>query len=253
MWSRFEQRDRGRATHTRVSRMSAFVQRRLSRHSVVGRRLAIAIVSSAVLLIGFATLATVVAKDSAPTALDASAIRFVSAHRTTGDVMRCGALSRLGDPVAMWLLSVGIALALLARRQWAVASMWTVTVTGGGLLNVLIKRSMHRPRPLGALGLLHNASWSFPSGHTMGAIIVFGMLAFLLVDRGQRRLASVAVVMTAASIVVLVGLSRVCLGVHYVTDVIGAIAAGGMWLAACIALYFATAHRHGASRSSAAR
>ena len=72
----------------------------------------------------------------------------------------------------------------------------------------------------------------------MGATVAYGMLAFLLLlrarDRGWSEATRTALVGAASLVVALIGASRICLGVHYTTDVIGALAAGAMWLAVCI-------------------
>ena len=85
------------------------------------------------------------------------------------------------------------------------------------------------------LPLLTARGWSFPSGHAMGSLVAYGMLAYLLLrethlGRHQRML----VIISAALLVLLIGLSRLYLGVHYFSDVIGGYAAGVVWLAACI-------------------
>ena len=144
-------------------------------------------------------------------------------------------MSLLGSPgfVAAWgLVLVGL---LLVRRQHLLLGGWIAAVAGAGLLDVALKRVFHRPRPMWGLPLLTARGWSFPSGHAMGSLVAYGMLAYLLLrethlGRHQRMLA----IISAALLVLLIGLSRLYLGVHYFSDVIGGYAAGVVWLAACI-------------------
>src|SRR5205823_14113617 len=86
-----------------------------------------------------------------------------------------------------------------------------------------------------AAAFLHHYSWSFPSGHAMGSLIGYGMLAYVLVVlRFHRRSTQISVLLGAALLIMAVGVSRLYLGVHYFSDVVGGYAAGLLWLAACI-------------------
>ncbi|HKO15135.1 MAG TPA: phosphatase PAP2 family protein [Gemmatimonadaceae bacterium] len=92
-----------------------------------------------------------------------------------------------------------------------------------------------RPRPPGAARFLHGASFSFPSGHALGSVIGFGMLAYLLAGFwSPARRHRFLVAATADLLVLAIGLSRLYLVVHYLSDVIAGYAAGLVWLAACI-------------------
>jgi len=92
-----------------------------------------------------------------------------------------------------------------------------------------------RPRPPTALDFLSHLSWSFPSGHSMGSLIAYGMVAYLVVLALMPRRGLQAGVVAAATLLVLsIGLSRMYLGVHYFSDVMGGFAAGVLWLSACI-------------------
>lgn len=127
-----------------------------------------------------------------------------------------------------------LALHLRARRAnyWLLALM--LAVPGGMLLNVLLKYTFQRARPRFDEPLLTLASYSFPSGHTSGAMLFYGFLAAYLVCALPRPGVRAAVLGLAALMVALVALSRVYLGVHYLSDVLAGIAFGGAWLAVCI-------------------
>jgi membrane-associated phospholipid phosphatase len=111
---------------------------------------------------------------------------------------------------------------------------WLVTLLlllpPGLLLNVALKHSYQRPRPLLEEPLLTLATYSFPSGHTVAATLFYGLLACYLVMRGWRWLP----VMGATLMVLLVACSRMYLGVHYLSDVLAAMAEGVAWLAICV-------------------
>src|SRR5207237_1240502 len=93
------------------------------------------------------------------------------------------------------------------------------------------------PLPRYAAALLDNQTWSFPSGHAMGALVGYGMLAYVLILLGGgSRKTNVLIVASTTALVVIIGISRLYLGVHYFSDVAGGYAAGLLWLCACIAV-----------------
>jgi membrane protein DedA with SNARE-associated domain/membrane-associated phospholipid phosphatase len=155
-------------------------------------------------------------------------------HSSPAGVAIAKSLSFLGSPafIAGWGLLV--VLVLLARRQYLLLGGWVAAVAGGGLLDVELKRVFHRTRPVWDVPLLTAPGWSFPSGHALGSLVAYGMLAYLLVRTADRRRRRLAIIACAALLVLLIGLSRMYLGVHYFSDVIGGYAAGVVWLAACI-------------------
>jgi membrane-associated phospholipid phosphatase len=143
-------------------------------------------------------------------------------------------VSVLGSLEALVLVGVLVAVALLVQRSWSVLVVWLVAALGGEALNLLLKNLFSRPRPSFDRPLVVETSYSFPSGQAMESLVVYGMLAYfavlILKGRGKSAL-SVGVV---AVLVVLIGFSRVYLGAHYFSDVVGGFAAGGAWLSAVI-------------------
>ena len=101
-------------------------------------------------------------------------------------------------------------------------------------LNLLLKDLFARPRPRFERPLVVETSYSFPSGQAMESLVVYGMFAYFavltLIGQGKRALSVGGV----AVLVILIGFSRVYLGAHYVSDVIGGFVAGGAWLSALI-------------------
>jgi undecaprenyl-diphosphatase len=142
------------------------------------------------------------------------------------------AASRYGGP--SWLFPAGAALAIaFFLRGWPRGGLLIlVTMAGAGLLNTLLKQSFARPRPSAFFDYATPLSHSFPSGHAFFAASFFGGLAVLLTDRIQSRGLQVAVWVVAISLILLVGFSRVYLGVHYPSDVLAGYAAAVVWVAA---------------------
>jgi len=124
-----------------------------------------------------------------------------------------------------------IAAALYVKDQRADAVVYAVACLSGELVMVLVKEIVHHHRPIGISPKLTDAGWySFPSGHAMLAVIIFGYGAFLL-TRSSPLAVRVGALTVAALFVVLVGLSRVYLGAHWPSDVAGAVVAGLGWSA----------------------
>ncbi|MFN2572081.1 MAG: phosphatase PAP2 family protein, partial [Gemmatimonadales bacterium] len=85
------------------------------------------------------------------------------------------------------------------------------------------------------VAMLHHSTWSFPSGHAMGSLVGYGMLAYVLVLFGPRTPRFRAVTITGTAVLITaIGASRLYLGVHYFSDVMGGYAAGLLWLSACV-------------------
>jgi membrane-associated phospholipid phosphatase len=119
------------------------------------------------------------------------------------------------------------------QRRWGAAAGLLVTVVGAQLLNNVLKDWFHRTRPAPVEGFIPAQAFSFPSGHAMVAVafyILLGYIAWRLL-RGWKRAVCVG---GLAVLVLLIGLSRLYLGVHYLTDVLAGYAAGFAWADAVI-------------------
>lgn len=120
------------------------------------------------------------------------------------------------------------------RQRWFRVGVWLTALLGGFALNQLLKVLFTRPRPVFEDPLILERTYSFPSGHSMESLVLYGMLAYFLVLALKTWRARTAVVFGAALLVLLIGFSRMYLGVHYLSDVAAGYAAGGAWLSACI-------------------
>jgi undecaprenyl-diphosphatase len=130
--------------------------------------------------------------------------------------------------------SIGTAVALMARHSFYRLLAVALTMGGGSLLNILLKHFFHRQRPVLENPLVTLSSFGFPSGHTMGATLFYGLLTLLLAHSTRWGWSHRIFAFSAAALfIALVGISRIYLGAHYLTDVLGAIAVGLAWLAFC--------------------
>ena len=129
---------------------------------------------------------------------------------------------------------VGLAVVpLLVRRRRAEAVFIVVAFVGALVLNDWLKSVFQRPRP----GVAWAAVWpetGFPSGHSMGSFVVYVAIALIIWRLGGRRTGSVALIL-AVALAASVGISRIYLGAHWLSDVIGGYLAGALWLLALVA------------------
>lgn len=109
-------------------------------------------------------------------------------------------------------------------------------IAGAAVLNQAFKLVFHRPRPE-THRLIEVTGYSFPSGHSMTAFAMYGALTFLLWRHTPSRWGRTIIILIGVVITLAIGISRVYLGVHYPSDVIGGYLAGGFWLAASIWVY----------------
>lgn len=151
------------------------------------------------------------------------------------------------DTLGVLVMAALFATVLAWRRSWYWMLAVVSTVPGGMLLNWLLKQQFQRQRPRFDEPLLHLVSYSFPSGHTIGATLLYGVLSAYSVCVLRSSAARAAVLAGACLMVALVALSRLALGVHYLSDVMAAVALGCTWLAVCITA-ISTLRRHRAAR-----
>jgi membrane protein DedA with SNARE-associated domain/membrane-associated phospholipid phosphatase len=159
---------------------------------------------------------------------------YLHAHATPPLTTFFLLVTALGSIEAIVLLGVVVAALLAWGQRWTLLGTWLAAGAGSAVLDWLLKGLFERPRPYFAHPLLVETSYSFPSGHAMESFVVYGMLAYFTVLALRSWKARVAVVFGAALLVMLIGFSRMYLGVHYLSDVIAGYAAGGVWLSALI-------------------
>ncbi|HEX2492204.1 MAG TPA: phosphatase PAP2 family protein [Steroidobacter sp.] len=143
-------------------------------------------------------------------------------------------ITHLGDPEFLMGLSVVVGALLLLRRRWLLAGAWATAIISGGLLIRLLKTIFQRSRPLHDHGLAAAHSWSFPSGHAAGSMLVYGLIAYLIVRHAPAKW-HLPAALTSAALIVFVGSSRVLLQVHYMSDVLAGYFSAAAWAAIWIA------------------
>jgi undecaprenyl-diphosphatase len=143
-------------------------------------------------------------------------------------------VTSFGSTVVVSCLAVLFGLYLLWRRRPYWLTAMVLSVFGGMGVNKLLKFVVHRARPHFNDPILSLTSYSFPSGHTMMATVLYGVLAAFLISKTPRWSWRVLIVALAGCLILLVGFSRIYLGAHYLSDVLAALAEGLAWLSLCL-------------------
>jgi membrane-associated phospholipid phosphatase len=156
------------------------------------------------------------------------------AHLTSTFVSVLRAITEFGS--SEWIaivLSIAV-LFFIFKRWWPTLVTLIVTVPGGMLLNEWIKLLVHRHRPFVDGWFVDWSGYSFASGHTIGATLLYGQLALFIVPVVKSRRGRVLIFSAATFVVALVGFSRIALGAHYLTDVLAGMLFGMIWLGLCL-------------------
>ena len=153
--------------------------------------------------------------------------RLISGNATAVSVVK--AVTWLGSGGVLWTVILAAAVILAIRRRWRLAVYLLVTGAGALVLDPVLKSLVGRLRPVVPHPIAHGNGDSFPSGHSFGSIVCYGavFLVFLPAVRGRWR---TAFTVATVAIIALIGISRILLGVHYLSDVVGAWALGVTWL-----------------------
>jgi undecaprenyl-diphosphatase len=138
--------------------------------------------------------------------------------------------SFVGSTIALSAGTIFIVIRFAMRKWKREAILFALTMIGAGLLNITLKLAFKRPRPVPFFNLSPPETYSFPSGHSLTSAVFFGALAAILTARIKSRRVKAAIWIVSTAMFLLIGLSRIYLGVHYTTDVIAGFAAALIWI-----------------------
>jgi undecaprenyl-diphosphatase len=246
VWQRVANNPRFAQFRLRHTKVWTFVAARFARGEYLGLHLTIGLVASIGALWLFGGVTEDVIHNDPLTELDLDIVMWFRAHATPALDRIAVDVSLIGSPVTMATLGVIVVIVLAVRRRWILLGGWAGVYAGGGILDWGLKQIIHRPRPAGASTFLNGESWSFPSGHAMGSLFGYGMLAYLLARFWAKTWRQRLTIMIVALVLAQgIGLSRLYLGVHYFSDVVAGYASGLVWLASCISGVEITLGRRG--------
>jgi membrane-associated phospholipid phosphatase len=198
--------------------------------AIRARTMALLLIAMILLFVAIAIAIDAEARGLLP-GFDAALASHLRARLPDASLRIVATITHLGDLWSVAAASVLVLAVLLLRRHPSLATSWAIAVAGIVPINSGIKAWFQRPRPLH--GYMTEAGWSFPSGHAFGAMVFYGMLAYVLLRLTPLRWHR-AVVAGAIAMVTIIGVSRILLQVHYLSDVLGGYASGLAWLVVCI-------------------
>ena len=187
------------------------------------------IAAGLVALVALVVLTWVLLWLPAVTHADVVANAWAAAHRRPWLTEAMLWVSAVSGPSIVSVYAGVLLLAFLIGRQWKTALAVALVVYGGLALNVAVKHLVHRARPDAGDALRTLATFSYPSGHAAAVTVFGGCLMLLLAERGSLR-SRCAARGAIAIWIVLVMSSRVYLGAHYPSDVLGGVLEGVAWV-----------------------
>ena len=170
--------------------------------------------------------------------IDRIIAEYLQRHTTDLGMRVMTFFSELAVPGVPALAVVGVLL-LAYRRRWADLTLWVVAISGGLLLNRWLKQVYDAVRPAIADPLRLAYDWGFPSGHALAALIAYGLVGVLLWFRVTRPRRRIAVALSLAALILLIGFSRLYVRDHYLGDVLAGYTVGLSWLALCVGIWAA--------------
>ena len=216
-----------------------FLARRMDPGSPTGIYLSAGLGCAAVTLLGFLSIAEDV-MESATFAIDRWVWAWSVAVRTPVLTRVFWVATLAGDTRVMFVSTTLAALALIAWGKWRGALVVVLLVVVGSRLDGVLKGLFDRPRPPAHLALIAQpASASFPSGHALSSLMLFGTLALLLLFSARTRPLPVAGALACVLAFLTIATSRVYLGVHYTSDVIASWLLGATLMALAVAALLA--------------
>ncbi len=221
---------------------NADVQRIVRRHPRVWRAIAarfdrtrftglpLTLAACAAVLLGIMGANTIsgVVRTEAIATVDTRIEQLVAMLRTQSGTVFFWWVTHLGASVVIGIAAVVAVIVLWLHRLWVYIVPFGIALIGAVMTTAFGKIFFARPRP--ELAVYAEHSLSFPSGHATNAMIFYGFVAYILIRTTRRYTWRVAIFFSAASIIGMVALSRVYLGVHYISDVWAGILVGALWL-----------------------
>lgn len=230
---------------SRRNRLRRLWADRIDPDSYLGLHLTVSLAGISLLVWAFSALLDAILDNEIIVRWDSAVDLAIHQHMTPPSLRVVDWVTQLGSPVAMALLGFAMAILLWRRGLRTICGGWIAAFVGGAALGQLLKTLVHRTRPIYGATYLHGHSFSFPSGHAMGSIIGYGMLIFLVYHSWHPRPLLRRLTPAVAILLILaIGASRILLGVHYPSDVLGGWAIGLAWMWTCIAAIRIAESRH---------
>ena len=145
-------------------------------------------------------------------------------------------VTKLGSTLVLAIIGSVAGIAFLALRWFRPLMLFVLTMVGQAALHHGFKWLIERPRPPALMSYKDLESFSFPSGHAVSALCMYGAIAWIVATRTENTAAKFGIAASAIVLIFLIGMSRVYIGVHYPTDVLAGLLAAFVWTGAVMSL-----------------
>lgn len=199
-------------------------------------RFGIAFVMTILLALSFSYLAISIQNETIID-FDHTIISFVQSYETPSLTTFMTVMSWVGSAtIVIPITLISLILLYFVWRRRAQALLFFIVIVGTVILNMTLKLYFHRERP-DLNRIIEETGYSFPSGHTMMAFSLYIIIAFVTWRTVQTKVGAVMLTFFAAFMILAIAISRIYLGVHFPSDIIGGFLASGLWLALSIGVY----------------
>ena len=162
--------------------------------------------------------------------LDQFLEQFLFAHRTPELISFFSWITDLGDARIVAIVCISMAILLLRKHHFSYVAGLALVICGSTATSYILKKIVERPRPFPPIPAIFESGYSFPSLHATGAFALYGFLIYmiykLLLPPHHRK----ALIALLSLLIVLIGFSRLYLGVHYLSDVLAGFVVGSLFL-----------------------
>jgi len=170
------------------------------------------------------------------THLDTRFAAWLHEHATEGWTTFFENVTRLGNVPVLAAVTLVAAIVLARKRLTSELELLLLAAIGAQILTVGLKLGFERERPFFPDPLATESTYSFPSGHASVSLAVYGTIGYIAARHATTKGRQIWILAAAAALVLLIGFSRLYLGVHYLSDVIAGFSLGLAWVALCVVL-----------------
>lgn len=185
--------------------------------------------------IGFCSMAILV-KARILYRFDHTVIHFIQGLESEPLTIVMKFFTRIGSFPSIMVIFLLVLIILVFYKSKVKLLIFGAVVLGTPILNTILKLSFHRVRP-NLHRLIEIGGYSFPSGHSMNAVSVYCVIAYLLWNQIPGRIGRIVLIITTSLFILMIGISRIYLGVHYPSDVLAGYLASSSWILAVIWFY----------------
>src|ERR1035437_4414746 len=226
-------------------RLKAFLKKRLKRNVFTGLPLSIIIIIFLILLGTFVGITESIVNSSPMIRFDNSFANFIYQLRTPFLAQFFYAITNFANQITVIILGAIALIYLYLKKELAYLYALILVFLGTEASVYLIKILINRSRPIADIAYYIETSPSFPSGHSAIAIAFFGFVTYYLVCHIVGKNKKAILILLGTLLIALIGFSRLYLGVHFLSDVLGGFMIGGLWLV--VGITFRERHFHNAS------